>query len=120
MTKSRSSVAVSKPIARKSEASIRGIILARDGKLHISALMLLRIVDYLTVADDRPNIGEIHGFYAEQRLSTEDAINYTYSGVASMLRAMHKRKYLNRHRSGRLITYSLTKKGEGTLDSMYM
>ncbi len=108
--------------ARQSEAAIKGIILARDGKLHISALMLLRIVDHLTILDTRyyPSINQIHGYYQGHRLDKSGAINYTYSGVAVMLRKLHDNGFLSRHKKSRLVTYRLTPKGEGTLDSMYM
>lgn len=107
-------------LARKLESSIIGTIKARDIKLHISALMLLRIVDHLTVVDDYPSIGEIHGFYRGHRANTQGTIDYTYGGVSSMLRVLKERGFLKCCRNGRCLTYSLTKTGEIMLDDLYM
>lgn len=104
--------------------SIDALILARDRRIHMSALMLLRIVDHLNVAnqDQGAPIGSILGFYKEHRRSAEASrlVNYSYAGISSMLRKMKSAKLVSAERFGPCLHYRLTKTGIALLDNMYL
>lgn len=102
---------------------IRGLIKTRDQRIHVSAVMLLSIVDRLTTqkkGSDLAYIGECEAMYRTYRVNSKDAMNYTYSGIATMLRNMAKRDLLVRRQDGQYVGYYVSRDGLRILDELTM
>ena len=104
--------------------SIDALILVRDRRIHMSALMLLRIVDHLNTSnqDQGAPIGEVLSFYKEHRRSATASrlVDYTYQGISTMLRKLKRQNLVSASRVGPRLTYRLTKTGISILDNMYL
>ena len=109
-----------KLISKREAEAIKGITMARDSRVHISAIMLMKIVDQLSLKTGHCYIGEAHGYYQSVRVGGAKTADYTYGGVGSMLRKLAKGGYLKRARDSQYVNYSLTKKGIALLDGMHL
>lgn len=113
---------------RNNHEFIQGMVIVRNYRLHISALMLLRIVDDLNVKTGSAAIGEVLEYYRELSgtrkgrsalkgcRSKGTPVSYTYSGVASMLRTLAKSNFLKKGRDGHYVEYTTTDAARSILD----
>ncbi len=80
--------------------------------------MLLHLVQE-TIEDgatDVAFIGEIEMNYRSYCITLNKPINYSYSGIGSMLRSLSRRGYLIQSRVNRYVGYSLTSSGSSLLN----